>query len=79
MGVKEEFSSSVHQGPLFLWVFGEAQHLLLGMGAKSKKGENFRASSSCTPTFFFMHPHNFLNPEIGLNILFEKGYRGYWK
>jgi len=39
----------------------------------------FGASSSCTHIFFFLHPHNFLNPEIGLNILFEKGHRGYRK
>ena len=36
-------------------------------------------SSSCTPTFFFLHPHNFLNPDTGLNLLFEKGNRGYRK
>jgi len=37
------------------------------------------ASSSSTPTFFFLHPHNFLNPETGLDLLFEKGHRGYRK
>jgi len=30
-------------------------------------------SSSCTPMFFFLHPHNFLNPETDLDFLFGKG------
>jgi len=38
-----------------------------------------RASSSYTPTFFFLHPQNFLNPKTGLNLLFEKGHSGYRK
>jgi len=31
------------------------------------------------PLHFSSCTHNFLNPEIGLNILFEKGHRGYRK
>jgi len=42
-------------------------------------GDSYMAFSSCTPKFFFLHPHNFLNPEIGLNILFEKGHHDYRK
>jgi len=30
------------------------------------------ASSSCTPTFFFLHSHNFLNSKTDLDLLFEK-------
>jgi len=42
-------------------------------GTTTKASEKYKASSSCTPTFFFLHPHNFLNPETRLNLLFEKG------
>jgi len=40
---------------------------------------SFTTSSCCTLMFFLLHPHNFLNPEIGLDLLFEKGHRGYRK
>jgi len=43
------------------------------------KNNIWGASSSCTPTYFFLHPHNFLNLETDLNLLFEKGHRSYRK
>jgi len=36
------------------------------------------ASSFYTPTFFFLHLHNFKNPKIDLDQLFEKGYWSFF-
>jgi len=54
--------------------------------AQIEMGPNFGDGLCQVLGFFFLHPyiflpapHNFLNPEIGLNILFEKGHHGYRK
>jgi len=65
-GEKERFvAGKTHHGPYRL---GPSKILV--------RGQLLSASSSCTPTFFFLHPQNFLNPKTDLNLLFEKGHRG---
>jgi len=61
-------------------MFSKIQRTLLhnsGLFNPQDGNEKQEASSSCTPIFFFLHPHYFLNPKTGLNLLFEKGHRGY--
>jgi len=57
-------------------------HMFVGLEMKGLIGSHWglhvkdSASSSCTPTFFFLHPHNFKNSKTGLELLFGKGHRG---